>query len=84
MAGVFGTLLTVLMIYHTKHVIYGLTTYERRYKIDIYDLGYKENFLDVFGSKWYKAWLFPTIESPLPGDGIEFITKDNYENPKDL
>ncbi|XP_033731997.1 probable palmitoyltransferase ZDHHC24 [Pecten maximus] len=84
LASVFFILLTFLMIYHAKHVYYGQVTYERTHKIYAYDLGWKVNFISVFGSKWHISWIFPTIESPLPGDGIEFVRKENYESPKTM
>ncbi|KAK3087808.1 hypothetical protein FSP39_010908 [Pinctada imbricata] len=80
----FSTVLIFLMIWHSKHIYFNMTTFERRRDQYKYDLGWRENLKEIFGTRWYIAWLFPLIDSPMPGDGIEFRTKDCYENPKDL
>ena len=78
----FSIFLTLLGIYHSKHVIHGLTTYERRHGIYKYDLGWKKNVENTFGKNWKVSWLFPFIPSPLPGNGLQFDTSDTYEDPK--
>ena len=77
-------MITLMMVWHSKHLYYNLTTYERRHDVHMYDLGWKENLKQVFGARWYIAWLFPWIDSPLPGDGIDFPTRFSYESQKDM
>ncbi|KAJ8299982.1 hypothetical protein KUTeg_021501 [Tegillarca granosa] len=84
LATIFFALLTGLIIYHSKHVRYGIVTYERSHNIYLFDLGFKNNFRSVFGDKWYLAMIFPFFHTTLPGDGIEFQTKDTFERAKDL
>lgn len=79
----FWLIITFLLSWHSKHIIYNLTTHERRHNIYTYNLGLRENIRHIFGSKWYICWLFPWISSPLPGDGMSFPTSANFENPKD-
>ena len=42
----------------------------------MYDLGFKENMKETFGVNWKISWMFPLIPSPLPGNGINFKTRD--------
>lgn len=77
-------MLLALLSYHLGNVVRGQTTYERSHKIHTYGLGLECNIKSVFGGRWRYAWLFPYISSPLPGDGITFLTKESFENPKDL
>lgn len=79
----FWAIISFLIVWHSKHIIYNLTTHERRHNIFTYNLGCRENIRHIFGSKWYICWLFPWISSPLPGDGMSFPTSGNFENPKD-
>ncbi|XP_071948175.1 probable palmitoyltransferase ZDHHC24 [Antedon mediterranea] len=71
-----------LLIFHVMLIYRGQVTYEWRHGIKEYDLGWKHNFLEVFGARWYLVWLFPTISSPLPCDGITY--KKRNENIKDI
>lgn len=75
-----------LIYYHCALIARGQTTNEWRKGIRCYDRGWRQNFLEVFGTRWYLVWLFPWISSPLPGDGIKFLKKDtkNLENVKDM
>ena len=50
----------------------GQTSYERKKHKREYDLGWKQNFLQVLGARWYLVWIWPTITSPLEGDGTNF------------
>ena len=84
LATVFFIATTGMMIVHSKHVIHGIVTYERRHDIYLYDLGFKENFYGVFGTNWYMFLLWFGCEPNLPGDGIEFVKRENFEREKDL
>ncbi|XP_072176295.1 probable palmitoyltransferase ZDHHC24 [Diadema setosum] len=74
----------VLIYYHGALIAYGQSTREWRKGIRGYNRGWKQNFLEVFGTRWYLVWLSPWISSPLPGDGIHFLKKINLENVKDM
>jgi len=76
-------LFSTLLLFQIGIIFRGQTSYERKKKKREYDLGWKQNFLDVFGSKWYVAWMWPTVSSPLPGDGTNY--KKTYpDETKDL
>ncbi|XP_061163830.1 probable palmitoyltransferase ZDHHC24 [Saccostrea echinata] len=83
-ATLFSVMLSILTVWHIKHVCHNMTTYERRHGIYTYDLGLWENLRQILGKNWRVSWLCPFIPSPLPGDGLEFPTKGSYESPKDL
>ena len=78
------TMTSALLAYHLNNVIKGQTVYENTFKIRDYDLGCKENIKSVFGDRWYMAWIFPMIPSPLPGNGMDFKTKKFWESSKDM
>lgn len=80
----FSLMLSGLAIWHIKHVLHNMTAHERWRGTQTYDLGLQENFRQIFGQNWRISWMCPLIPSPLPGDGVEFPTKDSYECPKDL
>jgi len=75
-------LFVVLLVYHSRNVVYGQTCFEATNSIREFDLGVSENFRQIFGCRWQVAWISPFINSPLPGNGIEFFTRD--ENIKDM
>ena len=43
---------------------------------NIYDMGWKRNFTNVFGDRWYK-WFLPGFAN-LKGDGMIYETKKNF------
>ncbi|VVD01762.1 unnamed protein product [Leptidea sinapis] len=66
-----------LFIYHFNNIINGKITPERKEAKGVsYNRGWKGNITEVFGSKWYLTWIFPFINSPLPGNGVEWMTED--------
>lgn len=86
MAGVsiFALLLfSGLLFFQARIIFRGQTSYERKKHKREYDLGWKQNFLQVFGKRWYLVWVWPAISSPLQGDGTNF-TKTYPEEEKDL
>ena len=86
MAGisVFALLLfSGLLFFQAGIILRGQTSYERKKKKREYDLGWKMNFLQVFGERWYLVWIWPTVSSPLPGDGTNF-TKKYLEEEKNM
>ncbi|XP_029163855.1 LOW QUALITY PROTEIN: probable palmitoyltransferase ZDHHC24 [Nylanderia fulva] len=67
-----GTLYTgVLCIYHFNLILRGVVGNESNKKIT-YDMGWKDNVREVFGERWYLAWLLPYIKSQLPHDGVSW------------
>lgn len=79
-----GLLLTTFSAYHVMNLYSGQTTYEKSHKIKDYDLGFLGNMREIFGERWYIAWISPWISSPLPGDGITFNTKLQQETVKNM
>jgi palmitoyltransferase len=77
-------LLLTFSMYHVNNLIHGQTTHEKSHNIKDYDIGLVGNLREVFGVKWYIAWLSPWIQSPLPCDGVTFPTKLVYETTKSL
>lgn len=43
-------------------ILAGQTTYEWRHNILIYDQGWKKNFINICGHKWYIWWFFPFFQ----------------------
>lgn len=72
-----------LFLYQVLLVYNGQTGYERKQNLKLYDLGAKQNFLDVLGKRWYLAWLWPRVSSKLPGDGMNFKAKPRIEMLED-
>lgn len=50
----------------------GQTRHERKTKIFEYDNGLRQNLINLAGERWYVAWIWPWIDSPLPGNGMVF------------
>ncbi|XP_046733806.1 probable palmitoyltransferase ZDHHC24 [Diprion similis] len=81
---VVGMLFTgVLCVYHFHLIFQGLVCNEKNKKDYSYNLGFKQNIIEVFGHKWYFALFNPYVESILPHDGITWDTalswKENSE-----
>eukprot|EP00760_Papus_ankaliazontas_P001834 PhM_4_TR1063/c0_g1_i1/m.83410/K20028/ZDHHC2_15_20; palmitoyltransferase ZDHHC2/15/20 len=75
---VFSVSLGMFVSFHFGLVMKNTTTIERLEKMDrlrgmhqhhMYDVGWRENFIAVFGEKWY-LWLLPIATTP--GDGTLF------------
>lgn len=73
-----------LFVYHMINGINGQIVHERTYNINTYNLGWKENIAMLLGTRWKIAWLFPLIHSPIPSDGLDFVTKEQYESLKTM
>lgn len=73
-----------LLVYHMINTVNGQVVYERSYNINIYNLGWKENLALVLGTRWKISWLSPLIPSPIPSDGLDYITKGQYESLKTI
>lgn len=82
---IFGTLLMMaLFTYHILSIYRGQTTYENTNNVREYDIGWKGNIRTALGKNWHLVWIFPLIPSPLFGNGIEFKTKNTFEETKDM
>ncbi|XP_067139931.1 probable palmitoyltransferase ZDHHC24 [Centruroides vittatus] len=68
---------TSLLVYHTISLLKNQTAYERNNSITCYNLGWKQNIIESLGRRWYLTWIFPLVSSPLPSNGIDFLTKEN-------
>lgn len=77
-------LVSVLLIYHIRLISQGATTFESNRKIASYNLGLKQNWIEVLGKKWALALIWPFGKSRLPHNGIEWDTKESWqlEGPK--
>jgi len=77
-------LLSCFLGYNFINICNGQTTSERAKRIKDYDCGYVHNIRDVFGKRWQYSWISPFIPSTLPGNGIDFVKKSQFENIKDM
>ena len=75
-------LLVALLVYHMNNLINGQVTHEASHQIKEYNVGWKENFRQVFGENWRYAWLNSLIRSPLPCDGTQYPQRYKYEDVK--
>ena len=67
----FGSLyLMALLGYHFGNALFGQTTYERSHGIKTYNVGWKENVSQVFGSKWPLALVLPWVKSPIAQETV--------------
>jgi len=77
-------LTSVLILYHYRLVSFGQTTHESNRKITSYNLGFKQNWIEVLGQRYILAIFWPFVTSKLPHNGVEWDTKDTWklEAPK--
>lgn len=77
---VIGMLFTgVLCAYHFHLVFIGCVANEKDKRRFTYNLGWRQNFLEVFGDRWYIAWLLPYFKSTLSHDGITWDTPASWQ-----
>lgn len=69
-AGIFFS--GALLGYHILLMKNGQVTYENAHNIEKYNLGWRQNIEEVLGKRWYLVWVFPSIKSELPHDGIHW------------
>ncbi len=62
----------------------GQTSHERNRGQTSFDLGWKQNLVEVLGANWKKVFFWPLVASPTPHDGVNWDTKDTWklEGPK--
>lgn len=65
-----------LLAFHVQLLLRNQTTFEKNHGITEYNLGWKDNLIQTLGERWYMVWSFPLLKSPLPGDGITFMKKE--------
>ena len=58
----------------------GQTWHEKAKNITLYRLNWKQNFLEIFGYRWYLAVLWPFASSRLPSDGTQFKKNSASQN----
>jgi len=77
-------LTSVLLVYHIRLIHNGETTFEANRKITVYNLGWRQNWEEVMGKRWYLAVFLPFVQSKLPHDGVEWDTTKTWklEGPK--
>lgn len=77
-------LTSVLLVYHCHLVLNGKTTHESNVHSTIYDLGWRQNLMEVFGENMHLTWVLPFVKSKLPHNGVDWDTKDTWklEGPK--
>jgi len=77
-------LVTVLLIYHVRLICIGATTFESNRRIKYYNLGLKQNWLEVLGHSWALAIIWPFGDSKLPHNGVSWDTQETWklEAPK--
>ena len=77
-------LTTVLLVYHVRLIQKGSTTFEANRKIGSYNLGWRQNWREVLGDRWYLAIFNPFIKSRLPHNGVLWDTQSTWrlEAPK--
>lgn len=75
-AGIFFS--GALLGYHIMMMRKGQVTYENANNIRLYDYGWKQNLKEILGERWYLTWIFPTIVSELPHDGINWHTTEQW------
>ena len=55
----------------------GLTWFENGKQILIYDLGWRQNLIDIFGKNWLMAIINPFSKLKLNNDGTQFKTNNS-------
>ena len=62
----------------------GRTTFESNRNITTYNLGWRQNLLEVFGSGWKKCIFWAFVSSKLPHNGVDWDTTETWglEGPK--
>lgn len=76
-----GAFTGFLFIYHLCNLLRGKITPETKpaNKSISFDKGLKYNLIEVFGHRWYLAWISPFIQSDLPGNGLEWVVEDKHK-----
>lgn len=73
-----------LFTYHIINAFNGQIVHEKTYNINTYNLGWKQNIALLLGKRWKIAWLCSLIGSQIPSDGLEYVTREQYESLKTM
>lgn len=70
-----------LLIYHLNLLVKNQTTYEKHRAINAYNLKqWSTNLTQSLGTRWpLTVFVTPLIDSPLPGNGIDYPTLDEHK-----
>ncbi|KFM60521.1 putative palmitoyltransferase ZDHHC24, partial [Stegodyphus mimosarum] len=68
---------TYFFFFHLNQMLHNQTTYEHIENIRDYDLGWKNNLVESLGQQWHMVWFLPFVESPLPSDGLSFLSNNS-------
>lgn len=72
----------LLLRFHLRLVVKGLVSYESNRNITKYNFGFKRNIINIFGERWYLAWISPFIDSSLNLDGCNWDVESNTQKSK--
>lgn len=66
------------ILYHLNLIFKGKTEHEHKNSKNnsIYDKGWQLNLIESLGTRWYLTWILPCVDSPLPGNGVEWEVND--------
>lgn len=70
--------------YNMMHVCQGQTVTENARNVRTYDCGMRQNLMNCFGERYHIALISSLITSQLPGDGLDFPTRLQHEEVKDM
>ncbi|GFS91819.1 palmitoyltransferase [Nephila pilipes] len=72
-----------LLVFHVQNMLRNQTTFEKNHNIKEYDLGWRKNLVACLGTNYFKIFIYPFSESPIPSDGLSFPTnKIQYTVPQ--
>lgn len=78
-----GVIVTGLLLrFHLRLVFTGSVSYEVNRSITKYNFGFKHNIINIFGERWYVAWMSPFLHSSLIFDGVDWDLENNAQKTK--
>ena len=77
-------LTSVLLAYHVRLIHAATTPYEANRRLHPYNLGWRQNWVEVLGWSWRPALFWPPTTSKLPHNGVEWDNSASWrlEAPK--
>jgi palmitoyltransferase len=66
----------VLLYQQSYLAFFNQTSWERNKGTNEHDCGVMHNIRDALGHRWYLIWLCPFLQSPLPHEGIQWMTRE--------
>lgn len=67
-----------LLILHGRQMLNNQTSYEKHHDVRDYNLGWRQNLVESLGTRWNLVWLSPFMRSPLPSDGLQFMSQKEF------